>query len=524
MQTILTSIGAFIPALIIASVFISRSITKARPVIIQGKLLLGLGVLVAVPTLILVLLNSGYYSPVPGELLRFDTLSVTMFLMVSIIGFIVIQFSGSYLQGETDQAVFIRKLLLTIAFVQLLVLSGNLLTLFISWVATSFSLQSLIIFYKERKEARQAVRKKFIVARMSDLSLLVALLLLYVEFGTVQLSTIFQGLNNLSAGQVPLNIELSGLFLILAAIIKSVQIPFHGWILDVMEAPTPVSALLHAGLLNAGPFLIIRFSYLMEITSVAPVLLLIAGGASALYGTLVFPTQPSIKTGLAYSSIGHMGFSLMISGMGLYSAALLHLVAHSFYKARSFLSSGSAIDKYRIDQMKGNHQFNINKGQLIAGILFTGVLSLGIISLFNQNYFVNFQMIVLSVIIVVGVSSFMIKTSSIRPGLGNLLKAAVVSGFVLLAFFLFEHLFKVLLGIQVPAVTEPGIVVKSISAALVLLFTVVVYASMFSSSAPGTLSAKWKVYQRNGFYIHLFFDRFVNSIASKLKIQNYETK
>ena len=356
----LTFIGALTPLLILFLVVVSSKRSNASSVISLGKFILAGGALSVISLLVLSYFNQYETSFTLIGLLRFDALSIVMFLMVSVIGFIVLQFSKSYLHGDINHLKFIRRLLLTIACVQVLVLSGNLFILFISWVSTSFSLQRLILFYKDRKTAQIAVRKKFIVARMSDLSLLIAVILLYFEYGTSNLEVIFQELKNVNSVRTSWITELSGFFIVLSAIIKSVQIPFHGWILDVMEAPTPVSGLLHAGLLNAGPFLIIRFSYLIELTFIAPIILLVIGGISALYGTIVFPKQPAIKTSLAYSSIGHMGFSLMICGMGLYSASLLHLIAHSFYKAHSFLSSGSVIDKYRLKQLKGTQQSKIS--------------------------------------------------------------------------------------------------------------------------------------------------------------------
>ncbi len=114
-----------------------------------------------------------------------------------------------------------------------------------------------------------------------------------------------------------------------------------------METPTPVSALLHAGILNAGPFIAIRMAFVIDGANLATTLLIVVGGLTAVFASVVLLTQPSVKVALGYSSAAHMGFMLMVCGMGIYPAALLHLVAHSFYKAHAFLSSGSAIDEAR---------------------------------------------------------------------------------------------------------------------------------------------------------------------------------
>ncbi|MEP0714378.1 MAG: proton-conducting transporter membrane subunit, partial [Algoriphagus sp.] len=276
-----------------------------------------------------------------GLSVRLDSLSVLMLLMIALIAFIVLRFSQNYLDGDARHGVFMGRLAATIASVQLLVLSGNLSLLFISWVLTSMSLHRLLVFYQDRPGAVIAARKKFIVARLGDLCLLLAFLLLYAEVGSGNLEVIFQTIQTkISSGTTLVYIEGAALFLVLAALLKSAQFPTHGWLIEVMETPTPVSALLHAGLLNAGPFLIVRMAYVMEASTIAPMILLAVGGFTALFASVVFLTQTSVKTALGYSSVAHMGFSLLTCGLGLYPAAMLHLVSHSFYKAHAFLSSG----------------------------------------------------------------------------------------------------------------------------------------------------------------------------------------
>jgi NAD(P)H-quinone oxidoreductase subunit 5 len=135
--------------------------------------------------------------------------------------------------------------------------------------------------------------------------------------------------------------------LIVAALLKSAQFPLHGWLIEVMETPTPVSALLHAGIINAGGFLVLRFAPLIALSNPSLDALALAGGVTALFGSVVMLTQTSIKVSLAYSTIAQMGFMMLECGLGAFSAALLHIVAHSLYKAHAFLSSGSVIDLAR---------------------------------------------------------------------------------------------------------------------------------------------------------------------------------
>lgn len=272
-----------------------------------------------------------------------DNLSILTFIMVAIIGTVVIRFSKNYLDGEKSKTKFLQNLVLTLSSISLFLISGDLIILWIAWVSTSLFLHQLLIHYPDRPKAQAAAKNKYILARIGDGLLLIAFYMLNEEFHTTNIKEILASLEITT--KYSIRLEISGLLLVLAAIVKSAQIPFQGWLLDVMEAPTPVSALLHAGLINAGPFLIIRFSPLIENGNYSSILILVWAGISATLATIIFTTQSKLKTGLAYSSIAHMGFSLFLTGMGFYSAALLHIISHSFYKAYSFLSSGNTIAK-----------------------------------------------------------------------------------------------------------------------------------------------------------------------------------
>lgn len=516
---------SFLPVLLpIVLLILVAVVSKKGNIIFNiGKLVLGASVASAI--IALICLNSinqvqtlDFGPKAVSILFRLDSLSVTMFFMVAFIGLIVLNFSKNYVKGEPNEITFIRRLICTTALAQLLVISGSLPILFIMWVTTSISLQFLIAFYKDRKGAQRAVRKKFIVARMSDALLLTGLLFLYFEFKSGDIEVIFQRLKSIPSNHFSINLELSALFLAAAAIIKSVQIPFHGWILDVMEAPTPVSALLHAGLLNAGPYLIIRFAYLMDVTSFGSILLLIVGGSSALYGTLVFPTQASVKTSLAYSSIGHMGFSLMICGMGLYSAALLHLIAHSFYKAHSFLSSGSAIDIHRLNQLRGGFNLEVKTRNAITGFLIIGILYFTLMQFMGGTAAHNFQFLILGAIIIIGVSSYQMKLTRFKNGF-VIMKSIFISGLVMLLFFMFERLINALVTQEIPSVGAPNSITKAVSILLLFLYLLSILLPLFRNISSLQITEKWRVYRKHGFYVHILFDRFLEQLFLKHQIR-----
>lgn len=271
---------------------------------------------------------------------RLDAVSGTMLLLVGFIGWIVVRYSRTYLDGEVRHTHFTIWLLGTLAAVLLLVQSGNLLQFVGAWIATSLCLHKLLLFYPERVAARRAARKKFITARSGDAALLIAALLLIWAYGTVQISDI---LSAARAGEGGTHAVLAAAFLALAALLKSAQFPTHGWLTEVMEAPTPVSALLHAGVVNAGGFLLIRFADVMLLSPLTLAGLVLIGGFTALFGGLVMLTQPTVKASLAWSTVAQMGFMILQCGLALFPLALLHIVAHSLYKAHAFLSSGGAV-------------------------------------------------------------------------------------------------------------------------------------------------------------------------------------
>ena len=278
-----------------------------------------------------------------GFSLYLDALSATMLVLVAFIGLIVIVYSGNYLDGDPHQGRFLSRLCVTLACVLGLIISGNLFQLALLWIATSLGLNGLLKFYPDRPAAVLAARKKFLVSRLGDLCLIAAMVLLYLSFGSLDYGTLFAACGALRQA-APAAVHAAVALMVLAAALKSAQFPMYGWLIEVMETPTPVSALLHAGIINAGGFLLLRFADLLVLSAPSLDGLALIGGFTALFGSAVMLTQSSIKVSLAYSTVAQMGFMMLECGLGAFPAALLHIVAHSFYKAHAFLSSGSVID------------------------------------------------------------------------------------------------------------------------------------------------------------------------------------
>jgi len=450
-----------------------------------------------------------------GFSIRLDALSMVMFSMISVIAIVVLRFSYNYLDGDANQGKFLAELSLTIGLVQLLVLSGNIFGLFIAWVLTSLALHQLIVYFKDRKKAIVAARKKFIVARLGDVTFLIALILIFREFGTGNLTEIFEALKQTKSVDLSVGVEIAAVLLVLTAGLKSAQIPFHSWLIEVMEAPTPVSALLHAGLLNAGPFLMIRFAYLLDAVSIAPVFLFVLGSLTAIYGALVFTTQPNIKTSLAYSSVAHMGFTMMVCGLGVYSAALLHLVAHSFFKAHSFLSSGSVIDQVRTNGAS-NYKRKGSVLRIIGGLLFAVVIYLLVANLWGINVDTEYQLLIIGGIIFTSVMNLMVNTLDSSNYTLSMIKIVGGTVLVLMSFFGLEELFRFTLGNQIPQLSEPTDLMKYLSATALGAFFLIVFLHLISPLIKkGSLHQKFGVHLRNGFYINILVDRLTKTINQR---------
>lgn len=471
--------------------------------------------LAASALLIFILLSNGpVQSPLLGVggigiSLRIDSVSVIMFVMISILSAVILRYSGTYMDGDERQGAFIGRLTAAIASVQLLVLAGNLALLLFAWIFTSISLQRLLIFYHNRSAAVIASKKKFIMARLSDLFLAIGVILLYQKFHTADLSRIFQEFREIGIQGMDLTLTITSICLAMAAIFKSAQFPTHGWLIEVMETPTPVSALLHAGLLNAGPFLIIRFAWLFEANATASTILMIIGGITALFGSWVYITQTSVKTSLAYSSIAHMGFSLMVCGLGAFPAAMLHLVAHSFYKAHSFLSSGSVVE-----QIKGSFPSVAKRsGKLknsIAAIIASAATFILLSYLAGINIANNPALLFISSIVVLG--SSMLITPNINAPLRIVGRSVLMVIVIMGSFLTLESLSSIALSNSVPSHHELSAIQFAVLGILALCF----WLSLFIQ----THSDRWltdprfkalSIHLKNGFYINIYLDKWIGA-------------
>ncbi len=272
---------------------------------------------------------------------RSDPVGAVVGLFVAFVGWVIVRYSEPYLDGERHEGSYVAWLLATLAAVMLVVATNHLLVLALAWSASSLALHRLLTFFRERPAAVLAAHKKFLMGRMADACMLAVTALLYLAFDTLRIDLLLERAGAASA--LPIAAQAAVVLIAIAALLKCAQLPFHGWLIQVMEAPTPVSALLHAGIVNLGGFVLLRFAPLVAEVPLAVGLLVVVGAFTAVVAGLVMTTRISVTVALAWSTCAQMGFMLMQCGLGLWEMALLHLVAHSLYKAHTFLSAGGVV-------------------------------------------------------------------------------------------------------------------------------------------------------------------------------------
>ncbi len=282
--------------------------------------------------------------------LRPTRLGIGLAVLVQFLGTVIGVFSSRYLQGEAGQRRYVAALAGVLSAVHLLLLADHWLVLVVAWAVVGTALQQLLCFYPDRPFAQLAAHKKRIADRAANILLVGAGALIWTEVGSGSFTDLW---THLDRQGMSTSLQLGAVCLALAVILRTALLPAHGWLIQVMEAPTPVSALLHAGVVNLGGYVLIRFAPLLGQAMPARALLLVFGLGTAVLAGLVMLTRISIKVQLAWSTVAQMGFMVLECGLGLYQLALLHLIGHSLYKAHAFLSASGTVRQTRLKRMQG---------------------------------------------------------------------------------------------------------------------------------------------------------------------------
>jgi NADH-quinone oxidoreductase subunit L len=269
-----------------------------------------------------------------------DPLACIMLLVVTGVGFLIHLYSIGYMHGEEGFTRFFTYMNLFMVSMLLLVMGNNYLVLFIGWEGVGLCSYLLIGYYYDRVSAAKAATKAFVVNRVGDAGFLLAIFLVFYNFGTLDYTQVFSHASQLS----PKMATAIALCLLVGAIGKSAQIPLYTWLPDAMEGPTPVSALIHAAtMVTAGVYMIARNHVIYDLSPVAMTTVAIIGGGTALFSASIGLVQNDIKRVLAYSTVSQLGYMFLGCGIGAYAAAIFHLTTHAYFKALLFLSAGSVI-------------------------------------------------------------------------------------------------------------------------------------------------------------------------------------
>jgi NADH-quinone oxidoreductase subunit L len=274
--------------------------------------------------------------------LQLDQLSISFVLLITFVGTLIHIYSLGYMSHDENKRKFFAYLNLFVAAMLLLVLANNYLLLYVGWEGVGLASYLLIGFWQHKPTAAVAAKKAFVANRVGDFGLSLAIMTMFIVFGSVSFSDVNQGISG-----APAWVSLTlGLLLLLAACGKSAQFPLQSWLLDAMEGPTPVSALIHAAtMVTAGVYLIVRSASIFNASEIAQTAVVIIGAISLLMGAIIGAAKDDIKKSLAGSTMSQIGYMVLAAGLGPigYVFAILHLITHGFFKAVMFLGAGSVM-------------------------------------------------------------------------------------------------------------------------------------------------------------------------------------
>ncbi|WP_369778073.1 NADH-quinone oxidoreductase subunit L [Streptomyces sp. R33] len=273
---------------------------------------------------------------------QLDQLSMTFVLLITGVGTLIHVYSIGYMEHDERRRRFFGYLNLFLAAMLLLVLADNYLLLYVGWEGVGLASYLLIGFWQHKPSAATAAKKAFLVNRVGDMGLSIAIMLLFTTFGTFAFGPVFASVGNATEGKL----TAIALMLLLAACGKSAQVPLQSWLGDAMEGPTPVSALIHAAtMVTAGVYLIVRSAAVFNGAPDAQLVVTIVGAVTLLFGAIVGCAKDDIKKALAGSTMSQIGYMILAAGLGPigYVFAIMHLVTHGFFKAGLFLGAGSVM-------------------------------------------------------------------------------------------------------------------------------------------------------------------------------------
>ncbi|SEA68980.1 NADH-quinone oxidoreductase subunit L [Thalassobacillus cyri] len=310
-----------------------------------------------------------------------NPLNALMLVIVSLVSFLVHIYSKGYMHDDTRMATFYSYLGLFTFAMLALVISPNLLQLYIFWELVGVGSFLLIGFYFYKEEAKAAAKRAFIMTRIGDIGLLIGMILLFWQVGSLEFNEIFTAVRDGSVAEGLLT--LIAILIFIGAVGKSGQFPLHTWLPDAMEGPTPVSALIHAAtMVAAGVYLVATLFPVFEASPAAMTVVAVTGGFTAIFAATIGLVQKDIKRVLAYSTVSQLGYMMMALGAAGYVAGVFHLMTHAFFKALLFLAAGSvihAVHTQNIEKMGGLWK----KMHITGPVFLIGALAISGVPLFS---------------------------------------------------------------------------------------------------------------------------------------------
>lgn len=446
--------------------------------------------------------------------LRVEPISATLQLLISFVGWVVIRYSRTYLADAARAARFHIAMLATLGAVLLLAGSGSLVTLILASVATGAGLRVLLLHFPGRHAARRAAIKLTLVWALADIVLLVAAVVLALTYG----STRFARLADLAQPGLSAPGQVAAALIVLAAALKTASFPLHGWLTEVMEAPTTVSAFLHAGIINSGGVLLIKLAGVVDQSPGAMAALVMVGGFTALFGATVMLTQSAAKTALAWSTVAQMGFMLLQCGLGLWTLALLHIVAHSLYKAYAFLSAGGAVRAVESVRRPGPVAVPGLGAVARAFLVAIALYSIAAIAFDLALGPKSAQALALGAILVFGVAYLIAQGLADAAPRELTRRTAAASVVATLGYFSFHRAADWLWGGQLPDPPIAGPLEWALIVLSLISFGVVAVAqAMFPLWAHHPAAAGLRVHLANGLYLNALLDRLIGGFRTEPK-------
>ena len=438
----------------------------------------------------------------PIAIVYVDGISGLMLTLVALIGSVVSIFSKRYLDSDVRQDSFYSWLALAVTGTSAFVISGNIaLSIGCLWMA-GYAVSRLLRHNPEQFHSRRSSWLKFVFDRLSDFALISACFVVIKLTGTLNISELYSLAEN---GQQADEWAVVGALFAIAAVIRSVQVPFHSWLPETLGAPTPVSALIHAGVVNAGGYLMVRFAPIIVFSPSAMTATAFIGLLTVVAGVLVMQTQSSVKGTLVWSTIAQMGFMMLQCGVGAFSAAMLHIVVHSIYKSYCFLANGTTELRPQVNPHYSRiSELSVRALKYAVSLMIATGIFLSVSYAMAMNILEKPGGILLGAVLTAGVAFWI--TQFAESGLKQRAKCLVISTLLFVTYSVSFTVADTFVHASLPSMQLPD----STAVLVAGLTTFVVLAGMeFGKSELAHRSAYRSLYvfALNGFYLDRFWNR-----------------